>query len=55
MATVTRTLPDFTTTVQVPIVIANNDVSVPVKIDLKEKRGATFFVRIGRRVVTALT
>jgi hypothetical protein len=55
MATVTRTLPDFSTTVQAPIVLATGSAGTPVKINLKEKRGATFLVRIGRRVVTALT
>lgn len=54
MAIVTRTLPTYTQ-IQAPVVIANNAQGTPVKLNLKEKRGATFLVRIGRRVTNSLT
>lgn len=54
MATITPTTPTFTQ-IESPVVIANNTLGTLRTIDLKLKRGAWLYVRMGRRVATALT
>lgn len=54
MALVTKTLPTFTQ-IEAPVVLANGSVGTLRTLDLKTKQGAWFYVRMGRRVATALT
>ena len=54
MAIVTRTTPTFAQ-VEAPVVLATGSVGTLRTLDLKTKAGAWFYVRMGRRVATALT
>ena len=54
MALVTRTSPTFAQ-VEAPVVLATGSVGTLRTLDLKTKAGAWFYVRMGRRVATALT
>lgn len=54
MALVTRTTPTFAQ-VEAPVVLATGSVGTLRTLDLKTKAGAWFYVRMGRRVATALT
>lgn len=54
MALVTRTSPTFAQ-VEAPIVIASGSLGTLRTLDLKTKAGAWLYVRMGRRVATALT
>lgn len=54
MALVTRTSPTFAQ-VEAPIVIASGSLGTLRTLDLKTKDGAWLYVRMGRRVATALT
>ena len=54
MALVTRTTPTFNS-VEAPVVLATGSVGTLRTLDLKTEAGAWFYVRMGRRVATALT
>lgn len=54
MALVTRTTPTFAQ-VEAPVVLATGSVGTLRTLDLKTKAGTWFYVRMGRRVATALT
>lgn len=54
MALVTRTTPTFAQ-VEAPVVLATGSVGTLRTLDLKTEAGAWFYVRMGRRVATALT
>lgn len=54
MALVTRTTPTFAQ-VEAPVVLATGSVGTLRTLDLKTKDGAWIYVRMGRRVATALT
>lgn len=53
MALVTKTVPTFTP-IEAPVVIDSGSMSVLRNLNLKTKIGAWLYVRMGRRVVTAL-
>lgn len=54
MAVVTKTTPTFSQ-VEAPVVIASGSLGTLRTLDLKTKFGAYLYVRMGRRVATALT
>jgi hypothetical protein len=54
MATVTKTAPTFSQ-IEAPVVIASGSVGTLRTLDLKTKMGAWLYIRMGRRVGTALT
>lgn len=54
MASITKTTPTFSQ-VEAPVVIASGSLGTLRTLDLKTKMGAWFYVRMGRRVATALT
>lgn len=54
MATVTKTAPTFSI-IESPVVIASGSVGTNRTLDLKTKIGAWLYIRMGRRLGTALT
>ena len=54
MAAVTKTTPTFTQ-LEAPVVLATGSLGTLRTIDLKTKYGAWLYIRMGRRVATALT
>jgi hypothetical protein len=54
MATVTKTAPTFSV-IESPVVIASGSVGTNQTLDLKTKIGAWLYIRMGRRLGTALT